>query len=126
MAMFRGERRAGRVPVAMYCELIVDDEVLPAFVTSLSENGLYFDSLAILSHRKSNRVQMQLTLPGEEDPLWIVGDVIYDERGRLFNETAVRFVEMADAHKRALRRWIRVRELVITTQPGRLQQENAA
>ena len=119
--MMIDDRRHTRVPVSLYAELIADDEVLPAFVTSISENGLMLDSLAILSHRRSERLQIQISLPGEDDPLWIVGDVVRDERGLLFNDTAIRFVSMAKAHWRALRRWVRLRELILTTQPSRLR-----
>ena len=101
-------------------------DALPAFVTSISEHGLYLDSLAMLGGRSSDRVQLQITLPGEPETLWVMGEVIHDEPGRLFNETAVRFVSMAKSHWRILRRWVRVRELALTTQPSRMNQEHAA
>lgn len=103
--------------MALYVELAADDEVLPAFVTSISEHGLLLDSLAILGNRRTDRLQIQLTLPGEPDPLWIGAEVIQDRHGLLFNDTAIRFLAMANAHWRALRRWVRVRELVLTTRP---------
>ena len=105
------------VPVALYAELVADDEVMPAFVTSISEHGLLLDSLAILSNRRSDRLQIQLTLPGEPDPLWIGAEVVRDTHGSLFNDTAIRFMAMANAHWHSVRRWVRVRELVLATQP---------
>ena len=105
------------LPVALYAELVCDDEVLPAFVTSISERGLLLDSLAILSNRRSDRLQIQLTLPGEPTLLWIGAEVVRDRHGLLFNDTAIRFVAMADAHWRCVRRWVRVRELMLTTRP---------
>ncbi|MDH3624686.1 MAG: PilZ domain-containing protein [Myxococcales bacterium] len=105
------------VPVALYAQLVADDEVLPAFVTSISEHGLHLDSLAILGNRRTDRLQLQLALPGEPDPLWIDAEIIRDQPGLLFNDTAVRFLCMANAHWRALRRWVRVRELMITARP---------
>jgi hypothetical protein len=105
------------VPVALYAELVADDEVMPAFVTSISEHGLLLDSLAILSNRRSDRLQIQLTLPGEPDPLWIGAEVVRDTHGSLFNETAIRFMAMANAHWHSVRRWVRVRELVLATRP---------
>ena len=115
--MFSAQRETW-VPVALYAELIADEEeVSPAFVTSLGEHGLALDSLSILSNRRSDRLQVRLTLPGEPDPLWIAAEVVRDERGLLFNEIAIRFLAMANSHWRSLRRWVRVRELVLHTGP---------
>jgi len=105
------------VPVALYAELVADDEVLPAFVTNLGEHGLALDSLAILGNRSSDRLQVRLRLPGEPDPLWIAADVVRDDQGLLFNDISIRFRAMANAHWRSLRRWVRVRELVLQTRP---------
>ena len=115
--MLFSAHRETLLPVALYAELVSDDEVLPAFVTSISERGLLLDSLAILSNRRSDRLQIQLTLPGEPTLLWIGAEVVRDRHGLLFNDTAIRFVAMADAHWRCVRRWVRVRELMLTTRP---------
>ena len=56
-------------------------------------------------------------LPGEPDPLWIAGEVVRDDQGLLFTDIGIRFLAMANAHWRALRRWVRVRELVLQTRP---------
>jgi hypothetical protein len=105
------------VPVALYAELIADDEVLPAFVTSINERGLVLDSLAIVGNRRSDRLQVRLTLPGEPDPLWIASEVVRDDQGLLFSDIKIRFLAMANSHWRSLRRWVRVRELVLATRP---------
>jgi hypothetical protein len=112
-----GVHREALVPVALYAELVADEEVLPAFVTSISEHGLLLDSLAILGNRRSDRLQIQLTLPGEPDVLWIGAEVVRDTQGSLFNDTALRFLAMANAHWHCVRRWVRVRELVLATRP---------
>ncbi len=115
--MLFSAHRDSYVPVALYAQLVADDEVLPAFVTSISEHGLHLDSLAILGNRRTDRLQLQLSLPGEPEPLWIGAEVVRDQPGLLFNDTAVRFLCMANSHWRALRRWVRVRELMITARP---------
>jgi len=115
--MLFGGHREVLVPVALYAELVADDEVLPAFVTSISEDGLLLDSLAIIGNRRSDRLQIRLTLPGEPDPLWISAEVVLDTHGSLFNEIAIRFLAMAEGHWHSLRRWVRVRELVLATRP---------
>jgi hypothetical protein len=109
--------REAWVPVALYAELVADEIVLPAFVTSIGEHGLILDSLSILCERRSNTLQVQLTLPGEPERLWIGAEVVRDTHGYLFNDTAIRFLAMANAHWHALRRWVRVRELILATRP---------
>ncbi|MGB5367211.1 MAG: hypothetical protein WBM75_18355 [Polyangiales bacterium] len=115
--MVKAAHRETLLPVALYAELVADEEVLPAFVTSLGEHGLLLDSLAILGNRNSDRLQIRLTLPGEPEPLWIGAEVVRDTHGYLFNDTAIRFLAMANAHWHSLRRWVRVRELVLATRP---------
>ncbi len=115
--MLWGTHREAFVPVALYAELVADEEVLPVFITSISEYGLHLDSPAILANRRTDRLQLQLTLPGEPGRLWIDCEVVRDDRGLLFNDTAIRFLAMANAHWRAVRRWVRVRALVLATRP---------
>jgi hypothetical protein len=108
--------RETQVPVALYAELVADEEVLPAFVTSIGEQGLLLDSLAILRNRRTDLLQLQLTLPGEPDTLWIGAEIVRDTGGLLFNVTAIRFLAMANLHWHCIRRWVRVRELLLATQ----------
>jgi hypothetical protein len=103
--------------VALYAELVAEDEVLPAFVTSLGEHGLRLDSLAIVGNRASNRLNLQLSLPGEPGPLWIAAEIVHDDHGLLFHDLAVRFLAMANVHWRCLRRWVRIRELMLAARP---------
>ena len=110
-------RPGSEIHVKSDAELVAEEEVLPAFVTSISERGLVLDSLAILANRSRDRLQIRLTLPGEPDALWIAAEVVRDDRGLLFNDIAIRFLAMANSHWRALRRWVRVRELVLQTRP---------
>jgi hypothetical protein len=115
--MLLAAHREALVPVALYAELVADDEVLPAFVTSIGEHGMVLDSLAILGNRRTDQLQIRLTLPGEPEPLWIGAEIVGDTQGYLFNDTAIRFLAMANAHWHSLRRWVRVRELVLATRP---------
>ncbi len=105
------------VPVALYAELAADGESLPVFVSSLSEHAMVLDSLSILGERPSGRLQIQLRLPGEPEILWIGAELVRDDPGLLFNDIGIRFLAMANAHWRVLRRWVRVRELLLATRP---------
>jgi hypothetical protein len=105
------------VPVALYADLVSDAEPLPVFVTSMSEQGMTLDSPAMNAGLPKQRLQVQLVLPGEAETLWIGAEIVRDHHGLLFDEIGVRFLAMANAHWRALRRWVRVRELVLATRP---------
>jgi hypothetical protein len=109
------------IPVGLDGELVAEEEVLPAFITGIGEHGLRLDSLAILANRSSNRVHLQLTLPGEPRPLWIGAEVIRDRDGFLLHEVVVRFVFMADADRRRLERWVRKRLNAMTAPAGELR-----
>ncbi|HSN82341.1 MAG TPA: PilZ domain-containing protein [Polyangiales bacterium] len=115
------ENRETLIPVGLDGELVAEEEVLPAFITGIAEHGLRLDSLAILANRSSNRVHLQLTLPGEPRPLWIGAEVIRDRDGFLLHEVVVRFVFMADADQRRLERWVRKRLNAMTAPAGELR-----
>lgn len=115
------ENRETLIPVGLDGELVAEEEVLPAFITGIGEHGLRLDSLAILANRSSNRVHLQLTLPGEPRPLWIGAEVIRDRDGFLLHEVVVRFVFMADADQRRLERWVRKRLNAMTAPAGELR-----
>ena len=112
-----GDHRETWVPVALYAELAADGEPLPVFVSSISERGMVLDSLSMLGEQPSGRLQIQLRLPGEPETLWIGAELVRDEPGLLFNDIGIRFLAMANAHWRALRRWVRVRALLLATRP---------
>lgn len=105
------------VPVALYAELASDGEPVPVFVTSISEHGMVLDSLAAAVERSTQPLQVQLVLPGEPETLWIGAAIVRDHYGLLFNDIGIRFLAMANANWRSLRRWVRVRELVLATRP---------
>ncbi len=104
----------------MYADLVFDDnDPRRCFVTSLSERGLCLDALTVWALEENERVQVELELPGEAERLWIVGEVVRDIAGALFQETAIRFVSMAEGHRRILRRWVRVKALAIALDESR-------
>ena len=61
--MFSAQRETW-VPVALYAELVADEEVLPEFVTSIGEDGMALDSFAILGNGRRDCLQVGLRLPG--------------------------------------------------------------
>jgi hypothetical protein len=120
--MRRSACRETWIPVALNAELVAEEEVLPAFVTGIGEHGLRLDSLAILGNRSTDRLHLQLTLPGEPGPLWIGAEVAQDRYGFVLHDVAVRFLVMADSDWRRLQRWVRERVRAMTTSSNRLRR----
>jgi len=99
-------RTAARIPVGFYIEQFIEDEPHRSFLSDLSASGLYMERPFDVLSRRSNVVQVELPLPGEET-LWAKCEVIYDRFDSLFHGTAVRFTGMARKHQRLLREWLR-------------------
>lgn len=99
-------RQAERMPVGFYVEQIVENEPHRSFLSDLSASGLYMERPFELLSRRSNVVQVELPLPGDET-LWAKCEVVYDRFDSLFHGTAVRFTAMAGKHQRLLREWLR-------------------
>lgn len=94
------------MPVGFYIEQFIEDEPHRSFLSDLSAAGLYMERPVELLSRRSDVVQVELPLPGEE-PLWAKCEVVYDRFDSLFHGTAVRFTAMARRHQRLLREWLR-------------------
>lgn len=99
-------RQSQRLPVGFYIEQIIEDEPHRSFMSDLSAAGLYMERPFELLSRRSNVVQVELPLPGDET-LWAKCEVVYDRFDSLFHGTAVRFTAMARKHQRLLREWLR-------------------
>ena len=105
--MSDNRRRSERVPVGFYVDQYINDEAQRCFTTDLSCIGLYMERLVEPLERKSNVVQLEVSLPGENDSIWARGEVVYDRFDSLFHGTAVRFTGMPRVHQRMLREWLR-------------------
>ena len=103
----RERRQAARIPVGIYVQQVVDDELHRCFTTSLSVDGLYMERLWAPMSRASNVVQLEVPLPETGDSLWAKGVIVYDCIDPLFHGMAVRFELMARKHSRLLREWIK-------------------
>ncbi|MEM9196067.1 MAG: PilZ domain-containing protein [Myxococcota bacterium] len=99
-----------RVSVGFYAQQLSGDaEPQRCFATSLSPTGVFLerpvDGRAL--SRSSKKIQLELPLPGEGEPIWAQAEVVYDSVGALFHGMGARFVCMANTHRRVLRRWLR-------------------
>ncbi len=103
----RERRLAERMPVGLYVQQVIDGEPHRCFATSISMTGIYVEHLSTRFVRKSRTVQLEIPLTGEPDPLWVVGEVVYDALDRLFVGSAIRFGRMAERDRHRLESWLR-------------------
>lgn len=99
-------RRAPRVRVGLSLAQIVDGVTHSCVTTSLSERGLFLERGGLPIARRTNVVQLELALPGVKETLWAKAKVVYDAFDAFGHGSAVEFLEMASAHRRALHEFV--------------------
>lgn len=88
-------RTAPRIPVAVYLSQHVEGDTHRCFVTDISSGGLYMERPIGSFVRRSARVQLEIPLPDQGEPIWAAGEIVYDCFDALFHGTAVRFTDMS-------------------------------
>jgi hypothetical protein len=88
-------RTAPRIPVAVYLSQHVEGDTHRCFVTDISSGGLYMERPIGSFVRRSARVQLEIPLPDQPEPIWAAGEIVYDCFDALFHGTAVRFTNMS-------------------------------
>ena len=104
--MGRERRRSRRIPVELAVTQFVDNRPIVSVVSNLSATGLHACHAVAPLARSSRAIQLELTLPGSDEPLWVKGEVVYDMIGPCYHGTGIRFVAMAPSHRRSLASWI--------------------
>jgi len=95
-----------RVPLGVYANEAVGEDLLRAFATDLSPSGIYVERAPIphekLLHKWEERVQIEVPLPGLGETIWAGARVVHDRSGGLYHGTALRFTSMAKRHRDAV------------------------
>ena len=101
-------RDAFRLETGLIVDEIVEEEPRSAVATDLSAGGLYLERRAGAGSpmRRTGVVQIEVPLPGWGDSIWAKGAIVYHRRTQLVHGIAVRFLDMARGHRRALTDWI--------------------
>jgi hypothetical protein len=92
-----------RVPLEMYLNTYVDDRLRRALTVNVSETGVYFNTLLPAPLIRPVPMGLEFTLPGIDDSIWAAGEICHGALDNYVCSTAVRFVRMADRHRRMLR-----------------------
>ncbi len=99
-------RTDARIPVEIYMTQFIDDRPFRSIVSDLSHTGLHASRLVEPMWRTSRVIQLELPLPGVEDPLWATAEIVYDALDPFFHGTGIRFLTMAPYHERILDNWV--------------------
>jgi hypothetical protein len=100
------DRRLGyRIPLDLMVTAYVNERPLRGLVLDLSDSGIRVEVVSGRAPAPGTPVQLEIALPGSDDPLWVSGAVQYQRAADLASGLGVRFVAMANVHARALRDW---------------------
>jgi len=100
-------RRDHRLPVEIFLTQYINDRPYRSLATNISMNGIFLNRLIEPVEYRNNLVQLELSLPGANDTLWIAGEVIYHNFDPFFHQTGIKFKEFSSYDKRLLNEWIR-------------------
>ena len=100
------KRLEQRVPMDMFLNEYVRERPYRALVVNLSEGGLYLQKLAEPITRHSRIVGLEFELPGTGEIVWAKAEARFDSLDEDFHLSGVRFVAMADKHRRLVRDFV--------------------
>ena len=94
-----------RVPVELYLNAYVHDELQRGFTTNISETGVYLNTLMHQPLPPFTPVGLEFSLPGVRETIWAAGEIRYDTLDDYFLGRGIRFTAMAGLHSRWLREY---------------------
>ncbi len=111
-------RQTKRLPVDLFVNKFMGDEPFACRTRDLSAEGAYLLKLIEpLRNEEDDVVGLEFTLPGSSEVIWATGQVIRDESKPGKEGVAVKFVAMADRHKKMLRDFVEDAEGWVVTGP---------
>lgn len=109
-------RRAPRVPCGLFLNEIGDQGIVPCRATNISETGVYLRRLSGGVLLEGELVQLELSLPGESESLWVSGRVVEQIEETLHDAAAIEFVSVTSADRSRLRGYVsRIRRRQLRT-----------
>jgi c-di-GMP-binding flagellar brake protein YcgR len=104
--LFEENRRFNaRVPAEMYVSAYLLDQPQRAVTVDISESGLYLNALVQQPYAPRTPVGLEFRLPTLGETLWVAGETCRDSLDDYFYGFGVRFVRMANLHRRMLREY---------------------
>ena len=111
-------RSSIRIPLQMFLNEYVNDSPQRCMSLNLAPEGIYLNRLIDPFQDRPEGVGLEFELPGTSEVVWAKGQVVFDVIDKYFHGTGVRFMGMADMHRRMIRDYVfekreeRLRELL--------------
>lgn len=97
-------RRAHRVPLKIWLNKILGDDLFMCSTSDISREGIYLNKL-IEPQYLGRRVGLEFQLPGTRDVIWAVGEIVREvQRG--VEGSGIRFTHMAGCDQATVERWL--------------------
>jgi PilZ domain len=96
-------RQSKRLPVDLFVNKFIGDEPFACRMKDLSTEGMYVHKL-IEPERfaDDDLVGVEFALPGHSEVIWASGQIVREQDASGSEGVAIKFVSMADRHKRML------------------------
>ncbi len=95
-----------RLPVETYLTAYFEERPQRGFTLDLSEHGLFVNTLVQNPQPPRTPVGLEFRLPGLPEVIWAAGETCRDHVDDYFYGLGIRFVAMADVHRRMLRAFV--------------------
>ena len=95
-------RQHKRLAVDLFVNKFVGDEPFACRTKDLSQTGVYLRKLIEPDRADGDLVGLEFTLPGSREVIWASGEVVRDVEAAHEEGVAIRFVSMADRHRKML------------------------
>ncbi len=96
-------REQSRVPCDIILNKVEDGHTNVCRAENLSLGGIKLQRVAEGHQPGGKRVQLQFALPGDSEPIWVSGEKVYDDEGKV----GVRFTNISHGNFVKLRDWLR-------------------
>ncbi len=103
-------RKHNRKNLDLYVNKIVGDEPHLAKVRDISASGIYLYKLLEPGQVQQQQVGLELKLPGHENVIWAVGQVVRDDARKDTDGVALRFIRIAETDRQAINDFVSARQ----------------
>lgn len=103
-------RDSDRLPLQMVVREVTRETEHQGMTLNVSNEGLYLNRLATaeqgVARGPDSPIALEIELPGTSDTIWATAEVCHNRQQAHFHGTGMRFLTMADKHRRLLRRFL--------------------
>lgn len=99
-------RSAPRVPCGLFLNEIADHGIVPCRATNISETGIYLRRLTGGVLLEGEHVQLELSLPGDPETVWVGGRVVEQIEEMHHDAAAIEFVSVTNTDRFRLRSYV--------------------